>query len=198
MLTFETKNLHCLCGAVLEKAAAIRHDSQPKPGSVALCTECGRFMEFDEKLEGQPRTDGEILVKVGAKTFDHLLSLRAKFRESLFRVPTQDVEAVRERWRAREREFPAGSLGANTHQPLRVVLHSALARFSEDSPYKSGCPACGLGLLLVRRLSGQGFKLSRIDNCTHCLQFYWYADDSINGEEFVEPAEPVPSRSRGK
>jgi hypothetical protein len=63
----------------------------------------------------------------------------------------------------------------------RKIRHSELKRWSE-SDYKSECPDCDQGILLVRRNSD--FSLSRIDNCISCGRVFEYIDDDINGEKF--------------
>ncbi|MCK9567401.1 hypothetical protein M0R72_00460 [Candidatus Pacearchaeota archaeon] len=58
----------------------------------------------------------------------------------------------------------------------RKIKHSDLKRWSE-SDYKSECPDCDLGILLVRR--NADYKLSRFDNCIVCGKAFLYTDDNI-------------------
>jgi hypothetical protein len=67
-----------------------------------------------------------------------------------------------------------------TKDPIRVA-HASLERWS-DSAYKSKCPACKDGLLLIYR--DVDFKLVRLDRCVSCGQQVYYTDDAINGETF--------------
>lgn len=69
----------------------------------------------------------------------------------------------------------------NAGKDLLPVLHSTLKRFSNESAYKSICPACKQGVLLIRR-NDKTFTLERMDICTFCVQFIWYRDKKINGE----------------
>jgi hypothetical protein len=83
----------------------------------------------------------------------------------------------------KENEFQARYRG-----PPHKVLHAALTRAGDETPFRSIAPCCG-GMLLVRR-NQVTFELSRDDNCVKCGQRYWYTDDSINGERFGEPVSP--------
>lgn len=69
----------------------------------------------------------------------------------------------------------------------KKIKHSELKRWSE-SDYKSECPDCDQGILLVRR--NDHYILSRLYNCISCGKFFWYTDDEINGERFSEGVEP--------
>ena len=61
------------------------------------------------------------------------------------------------------------------------IKHSELKRWSE-SDYKSECPDCDQGILLVCRNADH--SLSRIDSCISCGRVFQYTDDEINGEKF--------------
>lgn len=65
-------------------------------------------------------------------------------------------------------------------EPL-PVLHSKLTRWTEDSAFKSECPACEHGVLLVHR--DDNLKLKRDDRCISCGQRVHYLDDEIGGEK---------------
>jgi hypothetical protein len=62
----------------------------------------------------------------------------------------------------------------NTQKPIKDVLHSELERFG-DGRYKSKCPECLQGLLLIRRNS-EKFYLEELDNCVFCGQMFRYLD----------------------
>ena len=62
----------------------------------------------------------------------------------------------------------------NVNKPPMHVRHCELERYSEDSYYKSNCPACE-GILLVGR-DQETFQLSATDRCVLCGQRYIYDD----------------------
>lgn len=76
---------------------------------------------------------------------------------------------------------PAFDYGKNSQAPTLDVRHSLLVRASAESAYRSVCPACNHGLLLVRR-DDRTFELLRHDRCISCGQTVRYVDDAINGE----------------
>lgn len=78
--------------------------------------------------------------------------------------------------------------GWNIHAPPIEVMHAGLQRLTDESPYRSCCPVCAKGVLLLSRRIGS-MKLQRIERCTQCGQAFWYMDDSVNGETF-EPDQP--------
>jgi len=63
----------------------------------------------------------------------------------------------------------------NVNAPVLAVKHSELERFSDESAYKSICPACKNGLLLVYRNS-KTLALEEYDRCILCGQQYKYLD----------------------
>jgi len=63
----------------------------------------------------------------------------------------------------------------NIDKPVLKIPHSELVRDSEYSKFKSKCPKCEDGLLLVARVNGFG-KLSEKDNCVGCGQKIIYTD----------------------
>jgi hypothetical protein len=73
-------------------------------------------------------------------------------------------------------------LPKNLRAPVKRVLHSTLKRYEPQSAYKSDCPACPDGLLLVRRVMG---VLQREDYCLCCGQPVYYLDETINGERLI-------------
>lgn len=64
--------------------------------------------------------------------------------------------------------------GKNIDNPVKKIRHQDLAR-SGDSPYKSQCPECFQGLLLVRR-NRETLQLESLDNCILCGQMFEYTD----------------------
>lgn len=75
-----------------------------------------------------------------------------------------------------------GSGLKNLRNPVLVVKHSGLRRFS-DSAYKSHCPKCTDGVLLVRR-DPKTFRLEEDDFCVSCGQTFRYSDiDKLRARE---------------
>ncbi len=72
--------------------------------------------------------------------------------------------------------------GENIDAAPILVRHSLLDRASAESAYRSVCPKCRHGVLLIRR-DEQTYRLQRDDRCTSCGQAVRYADADINGEE---------------
>lgn len=73
----------------------------------------------------------------------------------------------------------------NTNKPIIRVAHADLERW-DDGPYKSKCPACEDGILLICR-NQKSFCLERQDRCISCGQQFYYTDATVNGETFVVP-----------
>lgn len=70
-------------------------------------------------------------------------------------------------------------VGKNINNPPRRVRWKELERAS-DSAFRSTCPACNSGVLLVRRcLCFEHF--SCFDRCTECGQVFIYEDEEILG-----------------
>jgi len=65
----------------------------------------------------------------------------------------------------------------NLYKPTITVNHSKLTRFS-DSEYKSNCPVCDNGILLVQR-DQKTFELLEFDMCISCGQHVRYRDINI-------------------
>lgn len=55
------------------------------------------------------------------------------------------------------------------------VKHAELERMSDNSPYRSMCPACERGALMMRR-NDETFELLAEDNCLYCAQKVIYED----------------------
>lgn len=74
-------------------------------------------------------------------------------------------------------------VGVNFTNPTLKVKHAKLERFDpKNSIYRSTCPACKEGLLLVHR--GNSGELLAKDYCTLCGQAVEYTDiKKMNGKE---------------
>jgi len=77
--------------------------------------------------------------------------------------------------------------GCNINKRAVRVRHGELERVNdEESPFRSWCPVCDRGILLVGRTAS--FKaLSRVDRCTLCGQVVIYEDDEIEGIPLEPP-----------
>jgi ssDNA-binding Zn-finger/Zn-ribbon topoisomerase 1 len=72
-----------------------------------------------------------------------------------------------------DKEFNEWAL-KNFKLPAIKVRHKRLKRYNKESLYKSKCPKCKEGVLLMRRnLSG---RLLRNDNCINCGRRFIYID----------------------
>lgn len=71
----------------------------------------------------------------------------------------------------------------NLGKPTAAVRHSDLER-SGGSAYKSECPVCKGGVLLIRR--DGTMRIVRTDICSLCGQTFRYLDQRINGEKVWE------------
>jgi len=67
------------------------------------------------------------------------------------------------------------TLGSNWGKSPIRVQHSKLKRLSKDSPYRSQCPECKEGVLLMRR-DPNTLDLLKEDHCWFCGQHYTYTD----------------------
>lgn len=75
-------------------------------------------------------------------------------------------------------------------EPL-IVAHAKLVRLNDESAYKSRCPACPKGMLLVAR-HPESFELLNLDHCVLCGQRVVYTDEKINGEPVRDVLESKP------
>jgi hypothetical protein len=66
------------------------------------------------------------------------------------------------------------SFGSNQDRPCLPVKHANLERYG-DSAYRSVCPVCKIGVLLVMR-HPITLTLLEKDRCTHCCQLFEYLD----------------------
>jgi hypothetical protein len=71
----------------------------------------------------------------------------------------------------------------NINSPVIRIAHSELERWDEDSAYKSKCPTCKDGVLLIHR-DMSTLKLKRHDMCVSCGQQFYYTDERIRWETF--------------
>lgn len=69
----------------------------------------------------------------------------------------------------------------NSGRPPLRISHAELPRLTRDSAYRSKCPECKTGILLMLR-DRTTFKLCRNDMCRCCGQAYIYTDRTVNGE----------------
>lgn len=72
----------------------------------------------------------------------------------------------------------------NINKTMIRISHAELERW-DDGPYKSKCPACEEGILLIHR-DEKSFTLERQDRCISCGQKFYYTDAEVNGEAFVD------------
>ena len=63
----------------------------------------------------------------------------------------------------------------NINKPIIEVKHKDLKRDSKNSIYKSVCPVCGIGVLLMSR-DQETLKLLEYDCCISCGQRFKYTD----------------------
>ena len=66
-------------------------------------------------------------------------------------------------------------VGINLNKPIIHVNHSDLERSDENSMFRSNCPECKVGILLVAR-DKVTFKIIPYDRCTLCGQSFYYDD----------------------
>ena len=66
-------------------------------------------------------------------------------------------------------------VGINKDAPAIMVPHSTLTRASEESVFRSDCPVCKKGVLLVGR-DQETFELLEQDRCILCGQVVVYTD----------------------
>ena len=83
----------------------------------------------------------------------------------------------------RKEGFLPGNCDIKT-PPIRVS-HTALERYCKDSPYRSKCPSCTKGVLLITR-DPQTFSLCNVDFCIGCGRMVIYMDTSIAGEPLLD------------
>jgi len=71
----------------------------------------------------------------------------------------------------------------NVDAPLLEVEHANLRRASDNSAYRSVCPACPEGILMVGR-DQDTFQLLEYDRCIVCGQLIKYLDiDDMRARE---------------
>lgn len=74
----------------------------------------------------------------------------------------------------------ADKVGINLTEAPITLRHSKLKRSDEESAFRSECPKCEDGILLMRRDPENGFRLMNIDVCTFCGQHFIYDQDEID------------------
>lgn len=65
--------------------------------------------------------------------------------------------------------------GSNLYKEPITVVHAEMERATEETIFRSVCPVCREGLLLVSR-DQRTLKLRDTDNCTLCGQRVIYSD----------------------
>ena len=84
----------------------------------------------------------------------------------------------------------------NYNEPRRVVKHADLERVSPESIFRSGCPHCKIGILLVGR-HARTFELLAEDRCILCGQLFEYSDiEEMRQKE--RPHVPIPTDDPAK
>jgi len=78
--------------------------------------------------------------------------------------------------------------GENYRRPPVSVRWSELERAGEESAFRSECPVCDQGLLLIKRTPDHE-HFSCYDNCTSCGQVFVYEDEEILGTRVLSPKE---------
>lgn len=76
------------------------------------------------------------------------------------------------------------------NEPI-FLKHSDLERASDNSIYRSNCPVCKVGVLLVMR-DQSTLEISQIDRCVLCGQMIIYTD--IGKQNISEPPKKDPVR----
>ena len=75
----------------------------------------------------------------------------------------------------RARDEMGGEYLMNAESAVIEVRHDQLERCSGESAYKSKCPSCSDGILLVAR-NQEDFSLHEYDRCIVCAQQVRYLD----------------------
>ena len=65
--------------------------------------------------------------------------------------------------------------GSNLYNDPVIVKHAELERENDVSIFRSICPVCKKGMLLVRR-NQKTLRLEAEDNCILCGQHFYYSD----------------------
>jgi len=85
-------------------------------------------------------------------------------------------------------------VGQNLKNPIISVKHADLERIGPNEVYKSWCPVCNQGVLLVSRKLGS-MHISRYEHCTMCGQQFFYTDDNVRGEPFEEQGKAIYTKN---
>jgi len=67
-------------------------------------------------------------------------------------------------------------VGINVNKPAIKTRHDELERLHNRSPYKSKCPECKKGVLLINREMTPPHRLLDFDRCVLCGQLFQYVD----------------------
>jgi hypothetical protein len=74
------------------------------------------------------------------------------------------------------------NIGENLKAKALVLSHASLERTNDESAYKSNCPVCKIGVLLVQRDLQEPLHLMNYDRCSMCAQAVVYTDSIIGCE----------------
>lgn len=74
----------------------------------------------------------------------------------------------------------------NINNEIKIVRHAELKRADPDSLFRSWCPVCNVGLLMVSRHQ-DSMVLSKLDHCCMCAQPFFYEEDEIAGQPLTSP-----------
>lgn len=77
--------------------------------------------------------------------------------------------------------FEAG-YGENYEKPVKHINHADLQPASDESDFKSQCPECKTGILLMRR-KFMTSAIENIDSCIVCAQQFIY--DDVTGSNWI-------------
>lgn len=113
-----------------------------------------------------------VLIRCGicrAHTVDRFFDEHAVMcwkKDTILNGGTNDVSQEKlDEWRLK--------VHGNIVKPAQIIKHSELMRVA-DSEYRSLCPECGTGLLMMRR--NDDMSLSQWDNCLSCGCKFQYID----------------------
>lgn len=98
-----------------------------------------------------------------------LMSMIAKSSSNKFFVRTSSLDSLS---------------GVNVGKPIIELNHKDLKRLNNESTFKSVCPVCNKGILLVRRHQ-ETMNISNMDNCILCGQQFKYLDIEDNKHQHI-------------
>lgn len=88
-------------------------------------------------------------------------------------------------------------VGSNIEKLPIFVKHQDLERLSESSPFRSKCPTCKNGLLMMER-DFETYKLKNTDRCLLCGQRYVYYDIDNQKNFGIVYKEPISENTLPK